>query len=278
AEAAERAKKEGKSASKEQFNEKLDANASGGGSPKRSDTYTTTILRTEPRPDGPRPFLINLEQACELALINSREYQDAREDLYLTALPVTLERFSFAAQFFAASEAFGQWTGSEFNSNVGAGSAAANQAPSIASTPASWNANSSVGFAKLFSTGALLLFNFANQVAINLGPGRFVQSQSTINLDIVQPFLQGGGKAVTLEPLTQAERNLVYEIRSFARFRKELYVAIAGGGGGAITGAVFQPTGVISVPTFAPGAGLGSSGLFPGKVPIAPALNNPGLQ
>jgi hypothetical protein len=270
AEAAERLKKEGTPSTPRAFGESAEE------SQAKADVYTSTILRTEPRPDGPRPYLINLEQACELAVINSREYQDARENLYLVALPVTLERFSFAAQFFAADQAFRQWTGSQVAANP-APTATATGAPSIATADNSWNNNSNIGFAKLFSTGALLLFNFANQTALNLGPGRFVSSQSAINLDFVQPFLQGGGKAVTLEPLTQAERNLVYEIRSFARFRKELYVAVAGGGGGSITGAIYQPIGVVASPTYQPGQGLGNSGLTPGSIPSTPSIGNSGL-
>src|SRR5262245_46199132 len=42
-----------------------------------------------------QPFRIKLEQATELGLINSREFQDKREDLYVFALPVTLQRFAF---------------------------------------------------------------------------------------------------------------------------------------------------------------------------------------
>jgi hypothetical protein len=270
---AEREKAEGKVKTTEKFEE-------APGSPKKVDAYTSTIIATEPKPGGPRPYLLTLEQACELSLINSREYQDAREDLYLTALPVTLERFSFAAQFFAVGEAFRQWSGSQTVGGAGASSASGAGSTPGAVEPSgnSWNFGSNVGFAKLFSTGALLLFNFANQTALNLGPGRFVTSQSNINLDLVQPFLQGGGQAVTLEPLTQAERNLVYEIRNFARFRKELYVAIAGGGGGSITGANFQPTGVLSTPTFSPAQGLGASGLTPGKPAIGSTTSNPGLD
>src|SRR5262249_18014626 len=138
-----------------------------------------------------------------------------------------------------------------------------------------WALGSNVGFTKLFSTGALLLADFANQTVFNLtGVGRSLSSQSTINLDLIQPLLRGGGRAVTLEPLTQAERNLLYEIRTFARFRKEFYVSIAGGGagfgggtsggGGSITGSSFQPQGVLAPGTFGPGAGLTSSGLVPG--------------
>src|SRR5438132_1202332 len=53
---------------------------------------------------GPQPYLITLEQAVELGLITSFDYQTSRENLYLAALPVTLQRFSFAAQWFATEE------------------------------------------------------------------------------------------------------------------------------------------------------------------------------
>jgi hypothetical protein len=93
---------------------------------------------------------------------------------------------------------------------------------------------------------------------------------------VIQPLLQGGGKAVTLEPLTQAERNLLYQVRSYARFRKEFFVSIAGGGGGSISGGVFVPSGVIAPSTFSPAAGVGFSGLNPGILPTT--LVPPGLQ
>jgi hypothetical protein len=218
--------------------------------------WTETSLMGKPKPDACRPFLLKLEQAVELGLINSREYQDARENLYLIALPVTQERFAFQPQFFAVAQAIREHLGSQ-----------------VTGGPRNdWTVNSNAGVTQLFSTGALLLFNFANQTVINLtGAARGVVSQSTIDLDLVQPFLRGGGLAVTLEPLTQVERNLVYAIRDFARFRKEFYVAIAGGGGGSITGANFQPQNVIASPTFRAGQTLGNSGLFPGIVATATA-------
>ncbi|HJT75627.1 MAG TPA: hypothetical protein VJ739_00335, partial [Gemmataceae bacterium] len=225
---------------------------------------TTTSLAHKPKPGERPPYLLKLEQTVELGLINSREYQDAREDLYLTALTVTLERFAFAPQFFAVEQAIRQWAGGR--------------------TPGgkqnNWTLNSNAGVAQLFSTGALLLVNFANQTVFNLGgvAGRPFTSVSTINLDLVQPLLRGGGRAVTLEPLTQAERNLLYEIRNFARFREEFYVAIAGGGGGSITGANFQPTGVIAPTGFVPGAGVGNSGLVPGVITPPTVAGTPGLQ
>src|SRR5262249_26967172 len=135
--------------------------------------------------------------------------------LYLAALPVTLERFSFAAQFFLTEQVIREYAGR------GTPTGQRND----------WQFNTNTGFSKLFSTGALLLFRIANQTIIEMsGPGRRTTSQSSLSLDLVQPLLRGGGRAVTLEPLTQVERDLLYEIRDYSHFRKEFFVAIAGGG------------------------------------------------
>ena len=169
----------------------------------------------EPASGAPQPFLINLNQAVELSLFNSREFQDRREQLYVAAMPVTVERFAFAAQWLAVGQILREATGSK--------------------TPEGqhnrWQTGSTVGFSKLFSTGALLLFRFANQTVVELTGDfpRHTTSFSTMNLDFIQPLLRGGGRAVTLEPLTQVERNLLYEIRDYARFRKIFYVNLVAG-------------------------------------------------
>lgn len=260
-----------------------DFSQSGEGGPTATTTPSAiTSLTSKPRPGERPPYLINLDQSVELGLFNSREYQDAREDLYLTALPVTLQRFAFGAQLFAATESVREWTGAGVAGGGGSSNSSSDQS-SGASTGTgrnTWTQSSNVGFSKLFSTGALLLFNFANQTVFNLtGPGRGLTSQSTIDLSVIQPFLQGGGQAVALEPLTQAERNLVYEIRNFARFRKEFYVAIAGGGGGSITGSAFQPTGVVENEPFSPAGGVGTTtGLNPALPGLAPVTGTPPPQ
>jgi hypothetical protein len=206
------------------------------------------------RPSPNRPFLLNLANITELGFINSRDFQTLREQLYLTALEVTAERFAFIAQPFVTEQlirqrAGRQVSGGPFNN---------------------WFANTTAGFTKAFSTGALLLFNFANQTVYNLG-SQPTTSISTINFDIVQPFLAGGGRAVALEPLTQAERDLVYAIRQFYRFRQEYYAFFAAG----------QSTG------FIPGVGAGVVALLPSTVaqptpfvPNAftlPIVNNPAV-
>lgn len=160
-----------------------------------------------------RGYRLRLDQAVELGLYNSREFQDRREDLYLAALPVTLERYSFTAQAFAAEEVIREVAGR------------------AAADPGSrWVSQTDVGVSRRFSTGAELLVRLANQVVVDLSGGQPTVSVGTLGLSLAVPFLRGGGFAVTLEPLTQAERSLVYAIRSYSRFRSLFYVAVSGQG------------------------------------------------
>jgi hypothetical protein len=209
---------------------------------------------------GKPAYLLTLDQAAELAMFNSRQYQDQREDLYLAALPVTQERFSFMAQYFAVEQAIRQGSGK--------------LAPEGATN--SWALNSGTGLAKVLPTGALLLLNFSNQTVFNFLNPKNTSSVTTLDFTAIQPLLRGGGFAVALEPLTLAERNLLYAIRNYARFRKELYVAVASNNGGSISGSTFQPTGVLAGGGVIGNAGLGASGVQPGVIPpFSTTINSP---
>jgi Outer membrane efflux protein len=159
------------------------------------------------------PFLLNLDQSLELGLFNSREYQERREDLYLAALPVTLQRFNFYTQFTLGATAVREWL-------------ASGRPGGPSST---WNITTTGSASQLFPTGATLFAQLANSLVIDLGTGNPTVSLSNFTLRFVQPLLRGGGTAVTLEPLTQAERILLYGVRSYARFRRNYFVYIAGG-------------------------------------------------
>ena len=52
-------------------------------------------------PKGSRVYKINMQQALLLAIMNARFYQYNLEQVYLAAIPVTLQRFSFEPQFYA---------------------------------------------------------------------------------------------------------------------------------------------------------------------------------
>jgi outer membrane protein TolC len=49
---------------------------------------------------------------------------------------------------------------------------------------------------------------------------------SILNLTLTQPLLRGAGRRIVREPLTQSERDVVYAMRSFERFRAEFAVSV----------------------------------------------------
>ena len=154
------------------------ANGSNSVEPGYRDVLVEGAGRTSLDITGRPTYLLTLDQAAELGMFNSREFQDQREDLYLAALPVALERFSFAAQFLAGQEAIREYTGQKTPEGASNG----------------WAMNSGVGLSKLLPTGALLLLNFSNQTVFDfLNPKKTI-SGTTLNFSAVQPLLQGGGR------------------------------------------------------------------------------------
>jgi hypothetical protein len=184
----------------------------GGGKASEATSRSGPLQTYFDDPLKSEGLLLDLDQTVELGLVNSREYQFFREELYLAALPVTLQRFSFAYQLAAIENAVRLWGGPD----------------SVVGHQNNWTLNTSASASKLFSTGALLTFQFANNTVFNFLQGSSpLTSTSSIDLTLMQPLLRGGGRAVTLEPLTQVERNLVYDIRAYARFREQFYLSLA---------------------------------------------------
>ena len=205
-----------------------------------------------------KAFLLKMDQAVELGLINSREYQNRREQLYLAALPVTTERFAFQPQAFGAAQVFRERFGKQ-----------------AADGPVNrWRINSTAGISQYFSTGALLLLSFANRTVYNLGSDPST-SISTLSVDFIQPLLRGAGHAIALEPLTQAERNLLYAIRDYVKFQQEFYVFIAAGQPSFIPGVQAGVSAITSGSITLPGRFLPGSPLLP--IPLAPVGVSPQL-
>ena len=194
-------------------------------------------------PKGSRVYKINMQQAWLLALMNARFYQFNLEQVYLAALPVTLQRFAFEPQFYAS---LGQVTGVPQNGNGAGGSfpstpgvnagtgLAFNYATRFSPTGqvSTLNLGTVAGFGKLFSSGGQLLMGFANEVMFNFLSKNPAQPTviSALPISFVQPLLRGGGRAVILEPLTLAERQLLYAVRTFAVFRQQFLVVTLTGG------------------------------------------------
>jgi len=150
------------------------------------------------------PGVLTLPQAVALATAHNREYQTQREALYVQALDLRLTRHEFETQFFGGFS--GGYNADRNDEAVGA--------------------EASVGFRRLLAGGTRI----STQVALawvdvltgNMRGGL----ASILSATVTQPLLRGSQRAIVLEGLTQAERDTLYQVRSFNRFRKVFVVSI----------------------------------------------------
>lgn len=142
---------------------------------------------------------LRLVDFLQIAAENSREYQTQKENLYLSALDLTLERWRFALQKGGALGAALDGSGWEAESASGSGL---------------------FSLSKLLGTGARIVGDIGLSVGRSLLSSDGWHATSDIGLAVTQPLLAGAGETVVKEPLTQAERDLVYSVRAFERFRR----------------------------------------------------------
>jgi len=149
--------------------------------------------------------LLTLPDALEIAVQNSREYQLNKERLYLTALTLTGSRYGFGPQFVGKSD----------------GTLTRDTAADV-----SGSVDSSVRATQLLRTGGRLTATLANGLFKYFTGAPQKEAISVVSLDFVQPLLRGAWAKVAAENLTQAERNVVYEVRSYSQFQKSFAVGI----------------------------------------------------
>ena len=178
------------------------------------DTDRDAAWRDRLPKDASGAVELNLSSAMRLALVNSRTFQREKEDLYLSALDVTFERFRFSPQFALGSTAAAQ------AANSMAGNANQERTSVLTDGSVRW----------LSSTGGELLAGFANSFVWTFKGGKSAEAASSlVNFSILQPLMQMGGKERTLAALTQAERDLLANVRQMNQFQQGFYVNIAAG-------------------------------------------------
>lgn len=181
---------------------------------------------------GPGIANMNLAQAIELSYIHSRDFQLQLEDLYLTALDLTFERFRFDVRYLG----FG-----------GRPSAGLNQ--SYGGNNSQLAGNARLGVSQLLPTGGQWIVEMANNTLWLFTGGNQSSTASVLSYSLVQPLALGAGRQVVLESLTQAERESLYAMRDFARFRQTFFVNVVSGGGfssGAYFGLLRQFQGILN--------------------------------
>ena len=148
----------------------------------------------------------SLVEVLEVAAENNRDLQGRKESLYGAALDLTLERWQF-----------GWRPGGSVDGSVAGGQEAED---------ASFQGG--LTMTKLLGSGASIVTSIGSNLFRVVSTGDGWDAIGDIGLTVTQPLLRGVGKRIVEESLTQAERDLVYEVRSYERFRRTFAVDTAG--------------------------------------------------
>ena len=186
---------------------------------------------------------LDRNSAVELALLESPEYQTQLENLYLSALDVTYQRFRFDWQFYGGNDTFFTADGPDRGAVGGSSSSLL-------------TVDTDAQLRKLFATGGELVVQAANSLVWQFaGPDDYT-AHTLLDFTFLQPLLRAGGRDVVLENLTESERALLANIRQMERFRREFYAQIVAGRN-AVSGPVRGGIGLGSVNAGARGSSVG---------------------
>lgn len=160
---------------------------------------------------------VTLRETIEIANINSREYQFQIENLFLSALDLTFGRFQFDVRYLGVG---GQNPQVDLNRRR------------LQNGTQELDLGSRIGVNQVLPSGAQWAVELANNTLWLFSGSNQTTSVSVLSYSLVQPLLFGAGRKVVLNNLTQDERNVLYQTRTLARFRKTFFTQNVAGGTG----------------------------------------------
>lgn len=177
--------------------------------------------------DAEGRLVLDTNAAVRLGLVNDPDFQQELEELYLSALDVSFERFRFDTQLFGgASTNFiadgAVRNGGESSSQLTVSPSSQTLGPSPSNR---WRLE------KLTATGGEMVVGLANSFMWQFAGPNTNNVNTLLDFSIVQPLLRGGGRVRVLERLTVAERTLLANVRAMERFRREYYLNVVTGRG-----------------------------------------------
>jgi len=152
---------------------------------------------------------LSLMQLLQIGAANSFEYQTRKEDIFRAALELDLERNEFRNIFAGEVENL-------ISTDTTGRRAVSGTESSVA-----------FGLSRQLTSGAELSAALALDLANLLTGGGASSIGIAGDATISIPLLRGSGRHIVIEPLTQAERDVIYSIYEFERFKKIFAVDIA---------------------------------------------------
>ena len=153
---------------------------------------------------------IPLSDAIQIAARNNYDYQKKKEDVFRTALNLKLEDHKFDTSY---------------QGMISALLSSSNPGNDDDSTGVALGTD--VGLSKKFATGASLSGKLAFDLVKLLTLDKSSAYGLLADLSVSIPLLRGAGVDVNTEALTQAQRNLLYSIRSFVQYRQDFIFSVS---------------------------------------------------
>jgi hypothetical protein len=155
------------------------------------------------------PVKLSLMQALEVGARNSFDYQTQKEEVFKYALALELEQDDFRNTFVGQVESLLSTDTTEDRT--------------VSGTVTSGELGVSRKLESGVELSTALAIDLANLLTMGGASSLGIAGDATVSI----PLLRGSGKHIVIEPLTQAERNVVYAIWNFERFKKGFAVDIA---------------------------------------------------
>lgn len=201
------------------------------------------LAATNAPPPLPDPLVLTLADALRVGAANDNGYQSQKETLFSEALALDLVRHDFETTFAGVLSGGATRTGSDTDGGGGGASATATAATTAAaaegevatsrssssSTSSSARGGAKASLSRKFRNGATLAASLGLDIVKLLSGGGGRTLGLTGDASVTVPLLRGGGRLVATEALTQAERNMVYAVYSFEKFRQGFAIDIAAG-------------------------------------------------
>ena len=171
----------------------------------KTDSSLTQTLPLEPD----KPLQLWLLHALQIGARNSLKYQTQKEEVFQAALDLDLERKEFRIGSTGQIEGLVSTDLSGESTVTGTETSGSFSVSNTLKNGAELSAALAVDLVKLLTQDLSSSFGIVGDATISI------------------PLLRGSGKHIVTEPLTQAERNVVYAIYEFERFKKVFAVNIA---------------------------------------------------
>ena len=156
-----------------------------------------------------KPVKLSLIDVLQVGARNSSDYQSQKEAVFQAALSLDLTRNNFRNIFIARvqSNLSTDTTGEETVTNL--------------------DTSGTAEVTRKLENGIALSTAMAIDLANLLTQGGVSSLGLSADTTVSLPLLRGAGRHIVTEPLTQAERDVVYQIWKFERFKRTFAVGIA---------------------------------------------------